>query len=413
VTFAQPRICFYSDCDSFGGAENMLVALLNDAVDTGRLDVTFAYRTSPPYDAGVRERIRPGVPLVPLRLHTPEALWEPLPRWPRRAIKAAAYGLMVRQLIQAEQTVHLRRLFERLRPQIVHVNNGGFPGASSCTPAALAARQAGVPVVVYGVNNLAVGYSSPLRWFDYPLDRLLGSTVTKFVTGSQAAAAVLRRVLRLDADHVRALPNGIQRREPAEPPEAVRLRLGAGSDRLLFVSVGRLDAAKGHHVLLDAFSAARSDGAVLAIVGEGPERERLEERARALRLNGAVRFLNVPHHHVWSLHAAADAVVLPSLDKEDFPYAVLEAMAMGKPVVATAVAGVPEQVVDGETGFLVPPNNAVDLANALRAVAAHGALRARMGEQAKERYDRRFTAEIAVNRYLELYDELLAARAHP
>src|SRR5262249_33279095 len=164
------RLCVYSDCDVFGGAENMLVAIL--AAAGGREDVEpfFAYRRSSAYERGVHARIAPTVPQRGLTLPAPAPLWDSLTGWPRRMVKGLAYALLVRQLCQLWDLVVLYRLFRRINPALVHVNNGGFPGAASCNAAALAARLANVPATVYVANSIAAGYRRPLRRADHPPD---------------------------------------------------------------------------------------------------------------------------------------------------------------------------------------------------------------------------------------------------
>ena len=107
--------------------------------------------------------------------------------------------------------------------------------------------------------------------------------------------------------------------------------------------------------------------------------------------------------HVMNLMSAVDVLVVPSVSHEDFPNVILEAMGLGKPVVASRLAGTPEQVDDEHTGLLVPPGDAAALALALRRLVLDPALRDEMGRAGRRRFEERFTAEVAVRRYAELY----------
>jgi glycosyltransferase involved in cell wall biosynthesis len=174
----------------------------------------------------------------------------------------------------------------------------------------------------------------------------------------------------LDRSRIEVLVN------PAPPPVDVE---PAALDPATFVFVGRLTEQKALPVLLDAVS--RVEGARLLLVGDGPERSRLEELARPL--DGRVAFAGaLPRVEVLAQLAGARAAVLSSA-WENLPHAAVEALAVGTPVVATAVGGVPEVVHDGENGLLVPANDAAALATAVRRVLEDDGLRARLAAAAQ------------------------------
>lgn len=158
------------------------------------------------------------------------------------------------------------------------------------------------------------------------------------------------------------------------PREELRRSLGVSAPTLAFA--GRLTAAKALDVGLAAVAAVPE--VRLEIVGDGPDRGALERRASELGLDGRVRFHGAqPRERVLELFAAADAALLSST-WENFPHTVVEALGVGTPVVATAVGGVPEVVRDGENGLLVPPGDAVALADAISRFFADDTLRARL-----------------------------------
>src|SRR5262249_5244968 len=142
----------------------------------------------------------------------------------------------------------------------------------------------------------------------------------------------------------------------------LRERLGAGPERPVVLTLGRLDAQKGYPVLLEA--AAQLPDADFAVAGEGPERDVLEDLAGRLGIADRVHFLG-HRTDVPELLAAADVFALPSL-YEGSSLAVLEAMAARRAVVSSAVGGTEELIEDGESGLLVPPGDAAALAGAIR-----------------------------------------------
>ena len=148
-----------------------------------------------------------------------------------------------------------------------------------------------------------------------------------------------------------------------------------------FVFAGRLTRQKALETALEAVAAV--DGARIRLVGDGPERESLERRARDLGLDGRAVFVGaVPREEVLRELRTATASVLSS-DWENFPHAVVEALAVGTPVVATSVGGVPEVVRDGDNGLLVPAGRPEELAVALRRVLEEPGLRERLSDGAR------------------------------
>jgi glycosyltransferase involved in cell wall biosynthesis len=199
--------------------------------------------------------------------------------------------------------------------------------------------------------------------------------------------------LGLDARKIRVIPSAVA---PAAPASGAKLRaqFGIRDDEVLVTVVARLVARKGHEELIRAGA-----GLKLLFVGDGPQRSVLEGR-------GAL--LAGPRRDIPEILAASDIVALASRFGEGCPNAVLEAMAAGKPVVATRCGGTPEVVVDGKTGILVPPEDVDALAAALRTLAADPAKRLAMGAAGRDRASADFGVERLVKAYEALYNELAA-----
>lgn len=221
-----------------------------------------------------------------------------------------------------------------------------------------------------------------------------------------AVADSMRRAYGL-APH-RTIPNGIPLVDYATPAAArgeLREALGLPADVPVLLSVGRFKAQKDHATLLSAFASGRlrALGARLLLAGDGELRAALERQARELAIADRVRFLGV-RADVPRLLAAADVFALSSRF-EGNPLCVMEAMAAGRPVVATAVGCVPE-LVSAESGLLVPPQDPGALERALFALAsdlpaarAKGAAAARV---ARERFDDALTARSYERLYAEM-----------
>lgn len=398
-------IHYHSDCAFFAGCENMLANFLQDERLRSAYGVTFTWRRSPEYEEGLRRRVRRpfegrGLPLVDF--YCVSTLLD------SRLYKAALRLLLVKYWLTLWNTLVLYVELGRRPVDLLHVNNGGHPGALSCMAAAFAARLRGVRTV-YVVNNVARPYGDGDRWLDYPLDRLLARSVSLFVTGSARARRSLIEVLRLDPSRAVCLPNGIAPREVTETREQTLARLVVDPSRVVLAVVAVLEERKGHAVLLRALARLKTRP-LTVIEGRGPLLESLRAQVRELGLEADVRF--VEEKAVFNLLNAADVVALPSIGYEDFPNVTLEAMSLGKAVAASRLGGLSEQLEDGRTGLLVEPGDVDAWAAALERLTADAGLRRRLGEAAAGAFAARFTAERAVGNYLDLYRKLLNGR-HP
>jgi teichuronic acid biosynthesis glycosyltransferase TuaC len=201
--------------------------------------------------------------------------------------------------------------------------------------------------------------------------RWAGGVASASVGVCQALVDVLRG-WGVDAARLQVIRNGVdtERFRPLPPAEA-RSRLGLAGDPLL-LSVGHLVEVKGHDLTLEALArlAPRWPGVRLCFVGDGPLRQSLQARAAALGVADRVRFAGaVPNDRLAAWYSAADLLVLASRS-EGWANVLLESMACGTPVVATAVGGTAEVLADPRVGRLVPPLDPVALADAISALCS-------------------------------------------
>ncbi len=265
--------------------------------------------------------------------------------------------------------------------------------------AALLATHFGLPLVLTARGtdlNLIARQPIPRRWIRWAIGRAQGLV---------AVCAALARVyeeLGADPARIRVLRNGVDL-ERFRPLDRDRLRAEAGLGGPVLLTVGQLIERKGVHLVLEAL--AELPECTLLVVGEGPLRGTLEERARRADLAGRVRFLGeLPHDRLAEIYNLADCLVLAS-SREGWANVLLEAMACGTPVVATAVWGTPEVVAAPQAGRLVTERSAPAIAAAIRALLADPPPRA-----ATRGYAERFGWEPTTQGQLALFEEVLAAR---
>ena len=310
-------------------------------------------------------------------------------------------------------TIRLARLIRKQRPQILHTHT-----AKAGTVGRVAARLAGSrkpPIVVHTFHGHVLrGYFGPVRsLFFRLLERWLAGGTTALVAVSPQVRDDLVALGVAPRERFVVIRLGIELDERVAPEQNGRAEsrryLGIPGDRFAVGWIGRMTAVKRTDDVLIAFKHLRVSGvdAVLCMVGDGPERLQLEQRAHELGVARDTVFLGY-QEDVAPFYAAFDVLVLPS-GNEGTPVTVIEALAAERPVVATRVGGVPDVVRDGEDGFLVEAGATGDLADRLGRLARDPALRARMGKKGRERVLPRYAVERLVDDVDELYRSLLSA----
>lgn len=191
---------------------------------------------------------------------------------------------------------------------------------------------------------------------------------------------------------LQVVPNGVdaQRFRPSADRAGLRARLALPPESFLIASCGRLIGLKGLSVVIQALPALPA--AHFVIIGDGPERSRLEALARELGVGERVRFAGgQPHHALPEWLAAADLFVQPTIGEEAFGISVVEAMACGLPVLVSDRGGLPEVVEDGQVGRILAPGDVAVWTDAIAAALADASLRRRWGAAARERAVGRFS----------------------
>jgi len=288
-----------------------------------------------------------------------------------------------------------------LRPEVVH--NHMYRAELVGTRAAIALAEAGRPRP-YVVGTV---HSSRIRAAeDREVLRRLTPRMDHLVAVSRAIEQKIAEE-RPSSVPVSLIYNGVDlvRYDHTDPCCTLREEYGLPEDAQIVGVVARLEPEKGHPTLLEAWPAvlARVPLARLLVVGEGSRREALEEQAAALGIADTVVFTG-RRDDVAAVTAALDIAVLPSY-REAQGLTILEAMALSRPVVASAVGGIPEMIVDGQTGLLVPPHDAGALSAAITRLLTDHAYADMLARGGHDLVHERFCVELMVYAVEEIYDE--------
>jgi glycogen synthase len=290
-------------------------------------------------------------------------------------------------------------------------------------------RRTAVPLVLNPQGLEEFGATDPSRArlkraFYLPLRlavRACARAADRVVATDRALEPAVRRHLGVPAERIRVIPNAVDLEAIdalASDAEADRVRRAAGLAPcdVVLLSVGRLEANKGFHVLADALAALRAHGAAAdaggwkwVIVGDGPYRGALERRIERAGLRDRVLLagrLDDRSLHAW--YAAASIFVHPTL-YEGSSLVTLEVMAHGRPVIATTAGGLPDKVKPGVNGWLVEPGRPDALAAAISgALSTPAARREAMGRAGRQIVEAEFAWPIVARRHIEMYRELVA-----
>jgi glycosyltransferase involved in cell wall biosynthesis len=320
---------------------------------------------------------------------------------------------LVRHPDPLKDVVALRRLCDLMRRgkyHIVHTHTtkAGLLGR-------IAARLTRVPIVVHTPHGHAFhGYlnslgSRALQW----VERGLAAWTDRIVCLTEAERQDHLRFRAGPPEKFEVIHSGvdIERFRAARLTSSPHMRraLGLPEDGPLVGCIARLVPIKGVHHLLEAVALVRAavPQAAVVFVGDGPLRDQLQRRAAALGLDGAVVFLGL-RRDVPEIVALCDVVVLPSLN-EGMGRAAVEAFAAGRPVVGSRISGIQDVIIDGQTGFLVPPADSDALAHAIIRYLTNPGLADAMGRRAQAGAERYSVAEM-ISKIDSLYAGLLAAR---
>jgi len=394
----QRKIMFYFDSPFYSGAEMQAVRNANDLVTAGHQAV-IVYRNSGNLGDELRKRIKgPATLFFALGALRSKLAVNPSPL---SAFLREPFAFLA-SMIWAIRLVH------RARPDVIHVNNGGYPGAVGARGFALGSSLLFPDtVVLFTVNNLAVPYSNPSRWLQAPIDFILGSSKIIWVTASRAAGSRLSKVIRLRENQLRVIRNGIDPLACTCDGTHFDEHPKFNSAIIVATQVGHLERRKGQLTLIEAINNLKvrnllSPNWRFLLEGDGAMKRELQQKISEFGLENEVLLLGRVRC-VFHLLSKTHVLIHPSSSNEDLPNIISEAMSFGLPVIGSDVGGIAEQIVNSVSGIIVPPSDLHTLADAIVSLMSSEPVRDKMGSMAFKRYLSHFSEGPALDAYRVLY----------
>lgn len=387
----------------------MLVNFFSSQELNEKYELSFSYRYTLNYEKGLRNRIKKKIKYFPLNLpylSNFKFIQYCQNNWITKPL-IIILRLITNLPFLIYEILILFRVFSKIKPDIIHLNSGGYPPTMSVKAAIIAAHFFKAKKLILVVNNLAENYNSLSRVFDMPLDRAIVKYVDIFVTGSKAAKNRLKNVLSLDEKKILNIHNGISLRKSQENIKDTRKRLGLTKKNLkVFGIVGLLIPRKGHMVLINSIELLvknNVDNFVVFIEGEGYLKKKLEQEVISKDLKKYCIFIG-HENNIIDFISAVDFIIFPSIANEDFPNVILEAMGLGKIVIASKLSGIPEQITDRKTGFLFDPGDEKALAKLMIKVIEEKHNHRLMELESINKFKSFFTDIVSVKKYISLYE---------
>jgi glycosyltransferase involved in cell wall biosynthesis len=393
----KQKILIFSDCYIYGGSEKLMAFLLKNEILNKKFTFLYSYRKHKDYEIGLKnEGLFERENNYPLALMSNNTLFykincRAISKYLKGAIKVPFFLLEKIKVYFLWNLLNFIYLLLKTKPDLIHVNNGGYPGANSCNVLVVANFLTIRAKVIYQVNNQALNSND---YFERIYDRFVHENVNCFINASHRAKQQLVIKRNFDASKIFLVDNCVPVPEVKITRKQIFEELGISLDSFLIVEVAFLSERKGQKYLIDALSdlfkkqLLSTEKVYCAFIGNGEQEDFLRNRINELGLSSNV-FLLGYRNNSEDFIAACDLFVLPSIRDEDMPLVLLSALGYGKPIIATDFAGISQVIETNENGVLI--QNDLDsftgnLANEVYRLYNDKDLRTVLGANAKKTY---------------------------
>lgn len=355
------KILIFSDCYIYGGSERLMVFLLKNEILNKNNILLFAYRKYKDYEKGLEnEGILDRKSNYPLRLLSNETLYLKIndiikSNFFRKMVKIPFYLIEKVGVYFIWNLIVMMYFLVKIKPEIIHINNGGYPAAKSCNIMVVANYFTIKSKVIYQVNNQA---KERQGFFERFYDEFVHKNVDVFINASYKAKEQLVQKRNFDPKKILVVNNSVQLPEVKVDKKQIYKLLNIPEDSFLIVVVAFLSERKGQKYLIEALNELFKNQSLAkekffcAFVGNGEDEGFLRDYINELGLSSNIFLLGYRSNSEDFLDAC-DLFVLPSIKDEDMPLVILSALGYGKPIISTDFAGISQAIESGVNGILI------------------------------------------------------------
>lgn len=414
----KKRILFFTNCFIFGGCENVLVNLINSPQLKKEWDIHYAYGYNKEYDKGVKLNFSESVRKYPLPLLENVPVFYRLNLINNKTLFQKVIIFFIKVILTILRVIGIYSLwniivifvlFKIVKPDILFINNGGYPAALACRNAVYSAKIAGIRKILFNVNNLALKRNGFIAKRE---DEFIRNNVSYFITASLTAKMKLIENIGISEEKTIQVYNTSKELKANKHRNDLLTEYQIPKDKFIITEVGLLTERKGQIYILRALKNIKEknkdvfERIIVFLVGEGEDRTKLENY---IKENGLDKNVILTGHRDddTDFINAADIFVLPSNGSEDMPYVILYAMSLKKAIIATKSAGIVEEIRDGIDGILLDINEREKLSDSIIELINNKDMREYYAGNAYTRFIDYFSFEKIISKYINIFNSLL------
>lgn len=415
----KQKILIFSDCYIYGGSEKLMAFLLKNEILNKSFILQYSYRKHKGYDTGLdNENLLNREGNYPLILLSNDTLFHQInqrsiPILLKKFLKVPFFLVEKLGIYFIWNLLGLMNLLVKTKPNLIHINNGGYPAAKTCNVLVVANFLTGKAKVIYQVNNQARECKG---YFERIYDKFINKNVNYFINASHKAKQQLIEKRKFDSNKIMVVNNSVPLPKVKLNREQIFEELNISSDSFLIVEVAFLSERKGQRYLIDALSALyekqllSKEKVFCAFVGDGEQEIFLKNYIKDLGLSSNVFILGYKKNSEDYI-SASDLFVLPSIRDEDMPLVLLSALGYGKPIIATDFAGISQAIEPNANGILIQNDLETftdNLANEIYRLYNDEDLRIGLGINAQKSYIN-YSPEMYGLKLKQIYEQIYAS----
>lgn len=398
----KKNIVFYTDCPLVGGSENTIINILNCENLYKKYNVIFIFRYSKLYNQDIQKyNLKAKIEYIRLISFDNWIIKlnysNPLDIFKRFLIK-------ILQILTLSDVINGFLLYSKIKkykPDLIHINNGGFPGASSCNVLGILSKKISKKIV-YTINNIPK--LSKYKIFDKFYLSIIRKNVDYFTTASRYSKNEITKIMK--KNNILNIPNCITN-EPKIIGKNQINKFIKNKSYKIFITAGILTKRKGIIELINCFKSYQKKDFYLFIFGEGELKTEIKKQIIKNKLANNIFLMGFTSNLIEEIKVS-DFFVLNSLYNEDMPFVLLEALSQSKPIISTNLAGASEIVFNEKNGFISDPYDFKKLEkNLISAINLPKYKYLSYRKFSQDLYANNFNSQKIVNKYLKLYSNLL------